>query len=85
MQNARPNGATPLTDHLIEIGERISELEDYMRQKGLEAVIIVATDGLPTSPEGVSSDEVNNEFINALSRLQTLPGTWADLLITWIT
>lgn len=74
MQHTKPNGATPLTAHLIEITARISEMAGAMRQRGLQAVVIIATDGLPTSPEGETSDRINNEFIHALSRLQNLPG-----------
>jgi hypothetical protein len=75
MQSTKPFGATPLTDHLIGISDRISEMASAMRHAGLQAVVVIATDGLPTSHEGETSDEINDAFINALSRLQTLPGT----------
>jgi len=79
MHNSKPFGSTPLTGHIIDIGDRIAEMEPMMREKGLDAVVIIATDGLPTSPEGETSDAVNNEFISALSRLQNLPGTYQPM------
>lgn len=75
MQTAKPFGPTPLTGHLLDIADRIAEMEPTMRGRGLEAVVIIATDGLPTSPEGETNDAIKNEFVKALSRLQTLPGT----------
>jgi hypothetical protein len=73
MQHSKPFGSTPLTMHLVEVAQRIAVTESKMRKKGLEAVVIIATDGLPTSPEGHTSDELNDEFIQALQHLQTLP------------
>ena len=73
MQRCQPQGSTPLTQHLVEIGRRIAAMEPRMRRKGLEAVVILATDGLPTSPEGETSEEINNEFVQALQYLQSLP------------
>ena len=73
MQHSKPYGSTPLTQHLIEIAQRIAVMEGKMRKKGLEAVVVIATDGLPTSPDGHTSEELNDEFILALQHLQTLP------------
>lgn len=74
MQQTKPYGPTPLTRHLVEIVDLVSTMEGTMRQKGLQATVIIATDGLPTSSEGETSDHINSEFINVLSQLQTLPG-----------
>ncbi len=75
MQQTKPFGATPLTKLLVEIARLISAMEGAMRQKGLQAAVIIATDGLPTSSEGENSDAINNEFISTLAQLQNLPGT----------
>jgi hypothetical protein len=73
MRKCQPSGPTPLTAHLIEIGQRISLMEANMRRQGLSAVVVIATDGLPTSPEGEMSREINAEFVKALQDLQLLP------------
>ena len=51
----------------------MSAVADEMTTKGLKAVLILATDGLPTTREGLNSQASNNEFIRALRKLQTLP------------
>jgi proteasome lid subunit RPN8/RPN11 len=73
MQKCKPYGPTPLTHHLVEIGQRIAVMESRMRRKGLEAVVVLATDGLPTSLEGDTSPQINEEFVKALQYLQSLP------------
>ena len=73
MRKCQPHGSTPLSAHLHAIGERIAMEEKEMRRKGLEAVVVLATDGLPTSPEGDTSEAINNEFVQALQYLQSLP------------
>ena len=69
----RSNGPTPLTAHIHEIAGRVSVVADEMMAKGFKAVLILATDGLPTTREGVNSQAANDEFIRALQQLQTLP------------
>lgn len=48
-------------------------MADSMRVHGMEAVVILATDGLPTSPSGESSECVSEKFVQALRQLQSLP------------
>jgi len=48
-------------------------MSDEMMTKGLKAVFILATDGLPTTQEGLNSQAANDEFVRALQQLQTLP------------
>eukprot|EP00980_Cylindrotheca_fusiformis_P012747 scaffold3118_cov64-Cylindrotheca_fusiformis.AAC.5 len=62
-----------MTAHVIEIGERVAAMKDEMIRKGLQAVLILATDGLPTSSIGLTNNETNEEFINALREIQQLP------------
>jgi hypothetical protein len=73
LHNCQPYGPTPLTHHLVEIGQRIAVMESRMRRLGLEAVVVLATDGLPTSPEGDTSAQINEDFVHALQYLQSLP------------
>jgi len=48
-------------------------MSDEMMTKGLKAVFILATDGLPITQEGLNSQAANDEFVRALQQLQTLP------------
>jgi hypothetical protein len=73
MRKCQPHGSTPLTQHLIEIGKQISVTAPRMRSKGLEAVVVLATDGLPTGPDGETNGAINDEFIQTLQYLQSLP------------
>lgn len=73
MRSCQPTGPTPLTAHIYKIADHVSAMADEMRARGLKAVLILATDGLPTSREGISSREFSQEFIRALQQLQTLP------------
>ena len=57
----------------MEITGQIAEMAETMWQKGLRAVVIIATDGLPTSVGGDTNDEVTAEFISAIQYLQSLP------------
>ena len=73
LYKTKPFGSTPLTGHLVEITGQIAEMAETMWQKGLRAVVIIATDGLPTSVGGDTNDEVTAEFISAIQYLQSLP------------
>jgi hypothetical protein len=68
-----PRGVTPLTQHLAEIKKQVLCMEADLRQKDQKAVIILATDGLPSDTNGNSSEAVLAEFTNALKELQNLP------------
>jgi len=73
MRSCQPTGPTPLTTRIYQIANYVSAMADEMRERGLKAVLILATDGLPTSREGISSAEESQEFIFALQQLQALP------------
>ena len=73
IQRARPNGVTPLTYHLKAITTRIEELESVLRRQGQKAVVVIATDGIPSDDQGNVTVQVQNEFVDALKRLQRLP------------
>jgi len=70
---AEPKGVTPLTEHLIVIRSRIQAVEHVLRNEGQQAVIVLATDGLPSNDRGESTQEGNDQFIDALRSLQSLP------------
>jgi len=73
IRKAEPDGVTPLTQHVNVIRERIITVEPQLRSAGQKAVIILATDGLPSDDYGKSGEHTKNEFINALRGLQSLP------------
>jgi hypothetical protein len=66
-------GVTPLTQHLQAISHRIQQIEPQLRSQGQKAVVVIATDGLPSDDRGSSNDSVRAEFVDALKRLQRLP------------
>jgi hypothetical protein len=74
----QPNGVTPLTQHVLEIRARIESVQHVLRANGQRAVIVLATDGLPSNDFGESPESVKKEFIAALKSLQSLP-VWVVL------
>ena len=73
IQNATPRGVTPLTQHLQYIKMHIQSVQGMLRSKGQEAVIVLATDGLPSNALGESSQAVLQEFLLELKAVQRLP------------
>jgi hypothetical protein len=69
----QPRGVTPLTQHVLEIRARIESVQDVLRSRGQQAVVVLATDGLPSNEYGESPDSVKKEFAVALKSLQSLP------------
>ena len=53
----RPSGATPLTPHVIEYRNRIQVIEEHLRRQGQQAVVVLATDGLPTNKDGEGNED----------------------------
>eukprot|EP00617_Octactis_speculum_P012770 CAMPEP_0185774520 /NCGR_PEP_ID=MMETSP1174-20130828/78635_1 /TAXON_ID=35687 /ORGANISM="Dictyocha speculum, Strain CCMP1381" /LENGTH=76 /DNA_ID=CAMNT_0028461729 /DNA_START=15 /DNA_END=241 /DNA_ORIENTATION=+ len=68
-----PLGTTPLTQHIRAIREKIAVEADRLRARGQNAVIVLATDGVPSDETGVNSHRAKTEFIQALRELQGLP------------
>ena len=73
IHKSRPAGATPLTPHLLEFRRRIRSVEEQLRQEGQQAVVVLATDGLPTDKDGEESEDAKDEFAEALKTFQNLP------------
>jgi hypothetical protein len=73
MLNTNPGGVTPLTRHVREMRDNVLRLEPGLRRNGTKVVIVLATDGLPTDPQGYSNDRVKQEFVEALRSLEGLP------------
>ena len=73
LQNTRPSGVTPLTDHILDIHRGISSMAPLLRARGQRVVITIATDGLPTDAQGNSGSYEQKEFVEALRTLEQLP------------
>lgn len=66
----QPGGLTPLKDRLEEIYQRIRAQHAELAQNGQRIVLVIATDGLPTSNHSaVSSDLHRRELVQILNRL----------------
>jgi hypothetical protein len=70
---SQPQGPTPLAERLMEIREKIADMGKSLLNQGQRAVIVLATDGLPTDQFGGSSPEAAREFVQILRSLQGYP------------
>jgi len=73
IRDVSPSGVTPLSDRVQEIGIYIESMKDQLTAKGQKAVVVLATDGLPSDQYGQSSTWQLNEFKLALRSLERLP------------
>jgi hypothetical protein len=73
IKNVQPSGVTPLSEHVREIRANVIAMKDDLSQMGQKVVIVLATDGLPSNEQGVSSSHTRMEFQNALRSLEGLP------------
>jgi len=73
VRKAEPAGVTPLTFHLTVIRSRIEAVESVLRAQGQKAVVVIATDGLPSDDSGRSNQQVKDQFVQSLRELQKLP------------
>jgi hypothetical protein len=80
----QPGGRTPLTAHIHEVAQRIRDAN--YEQTGQKAVVVIATDGMPTGDDTDDHDDragggnnnnadnaVQQEFVQALRQLGSLP------------
>lgn len=70
---SQPTGLTPLTSHVRDIRKNILELEPTLKANGARCVLVIATDGLPTSTYSMSKQQAETEFVEALRSLEGLP------------
>jgi hypothetical protein len=73
IQSTLPAGVTPLTSHLQAITTRIQQVAPTLIEQSQKAVVVIATDGLPTDPLGNVNDDVKGDFVSALKLLQAQP------------
>lgn len=73
MLACQPQGPTPLAERLMDIREKIAAISPMLRSDGQTAVVVLATDGLPTDAYGGSSAEASRDFVQVLRSLQDYP------------
>eukprot|EP00814_Leptocylindrus_danicus_P013929 CAMPEP_0116006462 /NCGR_PEP_ID=MMETSP0321-20121206/1742_1 /TAXON_ID=163516 /ORGANISM="Leptocylindrus danicus var. danicus, Strain B650" /LENGTH=401 /DNA_ID=CAMNT_0003475019 /DNA_START=632 /DNA_END=1834 /DNA_ORIENTATION=+ len=69
----RPHGVTPLTDHILAIQEQLVDIAPQLNATGKRAVIVIATDGIPTDSQGYDNQCTRSQFVQALRLLEGLP------------
>lgn len=72
IRRTTPNGSTPLTKHLLELQQRIEQIQPFLELEERSVVIVVATDGLPTDKDGRSTKEEQNDFLEVLRSIQKM-------------
>lgn len=71
LRNNPPRGGTPITQRLQEIGKVIQDEAVQLASKGQIVFLTLATDGLPTTAQGVND---NRQMVEQLKRMaNTLP------------
>ena len=64
IMSSSPGGTTPLTEAVMQLVSLIEPAAQQLRSRGQQAVVILATDGMPNDPPS---------FLAALQQLQQLP------------
>jgi hypothetical protein len=73
LASTSPGGCTPLTRHVNSICALVSSMQRDLETNGQRVVVVLATDGIPTDPSGHAGWKVDQDFEQALQRLQGLP------------
>eukprot|EP00586_Coscinodiscus_wailesii_P023926 CAMPEP_0172503382 /NCGR_PEP_ID=MMETSP1066-20121228/168729_1 /TAXON_ID=671091 /ORGANISM="Coscinodiscus wailesii, Strain CCMP2513" /LENGTH=395 /DNA_ID=CAMNT_0013279095 /DNA_START=73 /DNA_END=1257 /DNA_ORIENTATION=+ len=80
IRSVRPDGVTPLVQHIREIEAQVRLIEPELSREGKRVVVIVATDGLPnTTGDAEDSHSLEcREFLEMLTDLFKLP-VWVNI------
>lgn len=73
MNQTRPGGCTPLTQHIMDIYASVFDMAPDLRSSGKKVVIVLATDGLPTDELGHGGPSQQQQFVETLRLLEGLP------------
>jgi len=69
LSNVRPTGVTPLAQRVRQMNQRISTVHGNLARQGLRTVLVIATDGLPTSAGTQPGEFAKAEFVQVLRQL----------------
>lgn len=70
LRSTRPGGGTPIAERLAEIHNRLQVHHAHIAQRNLRAMVVIATDGVPTSgTANLPTDGARLEVVQALRRL----------------
>jgi len=73
LQRNQPKGVTPLSKRLTDIRQRIQRERATLLQEGQRVVVVIATDGMPTTPHsGQSVPSDRSELVAALRALASI-------------
>jgi len=73
IRKVSPYGVTPLTEHITDIYDTVSKMASTLVKKGQQAVVVIATDGLPSDAQGHGGKFFSDQFVESLRSLQSLP------------
>jgi len=82
MKNTFPKGNTPLTKHIWDLRRNIEQVAQHLIKEDKKILVLLATDGLPSDPQGYGGDRVIKEFIDALRTFESLPVSFIVRLCT---
>ena len=72
LQQVKPKGNTPLTEHIQAIISIIEPLNDTLKGGGKKVSIVIATDGLPTNIYGEATKHAKDSFLAEIQTLRRL-------------
>eukprot|EP00929_Paragymnodinium_shiwhaense_P005340 TRINITY_DN10715_c0_g1_i1.p1 TRINITY_DN10715_c0_g1~~TRINITY_DN10715_c0_g1_i1.p1 ORF type:complete len:493 (-),score=101.95 TRINITY_DN10715_c0_g1_i1:246-1661(-) len=69
LDRTAPRGATPLCERIKEIHHRLAHTYGHFAEQGLRAILVIATDGLPTTPGYPPDDRAKADVISAMREI----------------
>lgn len=82
MAQTVPNGPTPLTTQLRIVRDFIVSISPQLMTRHQTIPIIIATQGLPTNEVGISSSQIQNDFVIMLRSFEAFPVCFVVRLCT---
>ena len=69
IQQVKPSGHTPLTEHVQAIRAIVEPMNEHLRTNGKKIAIVIATDGLPTNEYGEATKQAHDLFMAEMRAL----------------
>ena len=73
LRQCEPMGDTPLTQQMQIVLNRIRQIAPDLQKEGHKAVVVVATDGMPTDKNGKTTWAARRAFVQTLRAMKKLP------------